>query len=582
MQKVIVNIITVLAIFSFGYLESKGQIINSNLSEESIGLFTDRTLYISGEQIQFAAYPYYNRNLSNESKSLVNPVEQSKNIENPDYILSNVVYIELITPEGEKIAKGKFLCEKSYSSGFITIPKDVASGNYYIRAYTKFMRNNGPSSYSYINLKIVNPFKSDILTYNHINTPAPKDSVKSENTLSEQKLISIVLNKNEYTTREQVKVQINGLNLLTNTIRGLNFTVIPDSSIVEENMVFPIAEKPLINNYYYPETNGLSVTGRLKDNKTENSLPNTIVNLSILGGCKDFMAALTDSSGRFFFRLPSFTGSNDIFLCTETLVDTKTNIFIDNDFCTSGVKLSTPPFHLTEMEKKVAYNMALNVQIASQFNREIPKDSSRYANKAFYGEPQEKLYLDNYIQLPTIEDYINEIIPILKIRKHQGEKYFKIFSTQVEMDIYKPLVLLDLVAIDNPKKILSLSPQSISHIDVIDFPYVKGSITYGGIISFFSRKGDFAGVDLPNSGVFLDFNFLKDGSKNYSSDTLRRHQPDYRNTLIWEPNITLDSEKSKDLYFKTSDTPGKYIVILRGITSQGKVFTCKKSFIVRD
>lgn len=548
--------------FSFGCLESKGQIINSNQSEETIRLFTDRTLYISGEQIQFAAYPYCNKN--------------------SNYYLSNIVYIELITPEGEKITKGKFLCEKSYSSGFITIPKDVATGNYYIRAYTKFMRNNGPSSYSYILIKIVNPFKPEILSYKHTNTQTPKDSAIFEDTFNEQKLITILLNKSEYSTREEVKIQINGLDLLKNNIKGLNFAVVPDSSFFEENEVVPATDKQLINNYYYPETNGLSLTGKLKDNKTENSLPNTIVNLSILGGCKDFMATLTDSTGRFFFKMPSFIGSNDIFLCTETLVDTKTNIFIDNDFCTSAVKIPTPPFHLTEMEKKIAYNMALNVQIASQFQKEIPKDSSRYANKAFYGEPQERLYLDVYIQLPTIEDYINEIIPILKIRKFQGQKNFKVYSTQVEMDIYKPLVLLDLVAIDNPKKILSLSPQSISHIDVIDYPYVKGGITYGGIISFFSKKGDFAGVDLPNSGVFLDFNFLTDGSKSYSHDIPSKHQPDYRNTLIWEPNVVLGSEKSKDLYFNTSDTPGKYIVLLRGITSQGKEFTCKKSFIVRD
>ncbi|NOU15939.1 MAG: hypothetical protein HOO91_00070 [Bacteroidales bacterium] len=561
-------------IFSFGYTESNGQVINTDLNEEKISLFTDRTLYISGEQVQFSAYLYNN--------SIAGIDSQNKNIKSQDQTLSRVFYVEIITPEGEKIAKGKYLYEKSCGSGFITIPKDVATGNYYIRAYTKFMRNNGPAAYSYARLKIVNPFKSDILTYNHTNTQTPKDSVKLEDTLGRQELVTVLLNKEEYSTREQVKIQINGLDLLKNTIIDLNLTVIPDSSIVEENKVLPVVDKTLYNNYYYPETNGLSLTGRLKDNKSELSLSNTMVNLSILDDCKDFMATLTDSTGRFFFRMPSFIGSNDIFLCTETLVDSKTNIFIDNDFCSIKVKLPTPPFHLTEMEKVVAYNMALNAQIASQFNKEIPKDSSKYKNKAFYGEPQERLFLDKYIQLPTIEDYINEIIPILKIRKHRGEKYFKVYSTQAEMDIFKPLVLLDLVAIDNPKKILSLSPQSISHIEVIDFPYVKGSITYGGIISFFSKKGDFAGVDLPNSGVFLDFNFLTDGSKSYSINTHGEHQPDYRNTLIWEPNVVLGSEKSKDLYFNTSDTPGKYIVLLRGITSQGKEFTCKKSFIVRD
>jgi hypothetical protein len=89
-------------------------------------------------------------------------------------------------------------------------------------------------SRAYINLKILNPFKSDILTYNHLNTLTAKDSIKFDDTYNEQKLILILLNKNEYSTRKQLKVQTNGLDLLTNKTRGLNLTFAP-VSIVEKN-----------------------------------------------------------------------------------------------------------------------------------------------------------------------------------------------------------------------------------------------------------------------------------------------------------------------------------------------------------
>ena len=38
----------------------------------------------------------------------------------------------------------------------------------------------------------------------------------------------------------------------------------------------------------------------------------------------------------------------------------------------------------------------------------------------------------------------------------------------------------------------------------------SGNITYGGIISFVSRKNNFAGIDLPKSGTFISYSFLED------------------------------------------------------------------------
>jgi len=37
---------------------------------------------------------------------------------------------------------------------------------------------------------------------------------------------------------------------------------------------------------------------------------------------------------------------------------------------------------------------------------------------------------------------------------------------------------------------------------------VRGDIVYGGIISFFSKKGDLAGIDLPAAGRYITYNML--------------------------------------------------------------------------
>lgn len=568
-----------------GYSRTESQTIDSTPISEKISIYSDRTLYISGEQIQFAAYLLINENAKKLDLAGIDNIDELnrlvKNYKKPSKIHSNVIYVELITPEGERISGGKYPFENLFGAGCINIPKDILTGIYYLRTYTKSMRNNGPSTYSYISLKIVNPTKPDILAYNYKNAVSI-DSTKSNDTLNSPEIITISMDKSSYSTRDLVNIRLKGVDLKTiSSLRGLNISVIPYNSILINNKTQPVAEKIAQNNYYYPETNGISLTGRLKDSKTDKSLTNKIVNLSILGDCKEFMAVKTDSFGRFFFKLPDFKGVRDVFLNTETMVDSKSTILVDNDFCQNKISIPTPYIMLNDDEKKVAYNFATNIQVGSHFLNKTQNDSTKYYDKPFYGVSRSKLVLDNYIQLPTIEDYIVELVPTLTVRKQQGRKNFKILSSQAEMNIYRPLVLLDMVAIDNPEKLLALAPQKISHIEIVDAAYVKGDIIYGGIISIFSKKGDFAGIDLPASGIFLDYHFWSDCSINNTIQKPIDDKPDYRNTLLWDPYINLNTNNSAELSFYTADTQGKYIVVLRGVTNDGKEFTCNKSFTIQ-
>ena len=192
--------------------------------------------------------------------------------------------------------------------------------------------------------------------------------------------------------------------------------------------------------------------------------------------------------------------------------------------------------------------------------------------QAFYGKPNEILYLDNYIQLPTLEEYLNELPTLVKVRKHQGEKYFKVLGPQTELSGYDPLILVDMVAIADPSKVLAIPPVNISRIEVVNKLYVKGDQTYGGIINIISKHSDFAGIDLPSSGVFINYGFLADNSHYPEIYSPGKHSPDTRNTLYWEPKFVLNKSNSAKVTFTTSDAPGKYLIILNGINLKGEKF----------
>jgi len=538
----------------------RSQDIPAGTALERLRVFTDRTMYISGEKILFSAFIF-----------------NGNDMDTNDY--SRVLYCELIAPDGNRINGGKYPVENSSGQGCLQIPEETITGIYYLKSYTRFMRNGNPDSYHFIMLKIINPYKAEVLTSHEVD-----DTVISTREVVDEQLpalpLSISPDKNGYSPRENITLKIAGNTGKAIPVK-LCLTVIPEMAF-EEN---PLTKKTTVSSYqnlqFYPETRGISLSGRLLENETGLPIPNALVNLSIIGD-KDAMAIRTDSSGQYFFALPGYEGNRDIFLCSENIPGKSPEIFIENDFCPQPVNLSSPAFHLTEKEKKTAYNMAVNQKITSI----LPKDTLSgepeppQNGKPFYGEPTEVLVMEKYIDLPTLEEYFNELPVEVKVRKSQGSKHFRFYITRTEMTIYGPLVLIDWVAVSDIDRVLAMSPAGIDHIELVSSLYIKGNITYGGIISFVSRKNDFAGIDLPKSGTFINYKFLEECSGNIPAGPLPVNHPDSRNTVYWDPDVQTNDKGSTDIFFTAPDTPGKYIILLSGIGESGKDVIVREEFEV--
>jgi hypothetical protein len=179
--------------------------------------------------------------------------------------------------------------------------------------------------------------------------------------------------------------------------------------------------------------------------------------------------------------------------------------------------------------------------------------------------------MDKYIDLPSLSEYFTELPLEVKLRKSQGKRYFRFTSTQAEMVIYDPLVLVDWVAIDNTDLVLEISPRNIERIELVNAPYVKGDMIYGGIISLVSRKADFAGIDLPSSGAFINYEFLSDCPDSGPAAPSDAIFPDARNTVYWDPDLIFDAKGMANAVFTAPDTPGKYVMILSAVNRDGAV-----------
>lgn len=128
-------IVFVIIIF-FLFLKAKGQ--------EKVDVSLERDIYIAGETIKYDVGYFLDDEMVTEP-------------------LSKVLYVELITNTGDKVSQTKVCFSDSAIKGSLLIPADTRSGNYYMRAYTKYMRNYSPMDYSYQVVCVVNPFSEEVL-----------------------------------------------------------------------------------------------------------------------------------------------------------------------------------------------------------------------------------------------------------------------------------------------------------------------------------------------------------------------------------------------------------------------------------
>ncbi|MCH7658893.1 MAG: hypothetical protein IIB05_11325, partial [Bacteroidetes bacterium] len=294
-------------------------------------------------------------------------------------------------------------------------------------------------------------------------------------------------------------------------------------------------------------------------------------------------------AGRFRFFLPHHTGIQDLFITAETNDDLPVEILIDNNFSTDFVQLSQLPSFLPPQQSELIREIMFNMQVEKIFNQPlantepVEKEDSSFIN--FFGSPFITIKTIDYVKLPTLEEFFFELIPKVILKKKKGKRYFTLIGDHSDLAIYKPLVLLDHVPVIDVETILSLSPETIDHIDIINATYIRGYIHFGGIINIISREGDMAGIDIPRNSRLFNFKTFEPQQEiefpDYSTNTNNEMIPDFRNCLFWIPNIKMDRGEKNSFNFYTSDNQGEYAVVIHGITAEGVILEGQCNFVVK-
>ncbi len=163
-----------------------------------------------------------------------------------------------------------------------------------------------------------------------------------------------------------------------------------------------------------------------------------------------------------------------------------------------------------------------------------------------------------------------------------------IIRGQTSSDSASALIFLDGLEVrsDNMSSVLSLPVNMVDRIDVLNASPLYGVRGANGVVNIITRTGirrdpvkqspnsayiKVKGFDVPR--IFY--------SPKYDNKTNQDFIPDYRTTIFWEPNITINKSRNVTISYFNADNPATINVTVEGITEEGIPLTRKVNYEVK-
>ena len=288
--------------------------------------------------------------------------------------------------------------------------------------------------------------------------------------------------------------------------------------------------------------------------------------------------ARSNKAGEVRFEVKEFYGPKEITVQTNLRTDSTYRFEMANPFSKQPLNAGLASFQFDKKLENSLLTRSINMQTTNAF---LPKwyKENKYVfsdSLAFFGTPDEKYLLDDFTRFPTMEEVMREYIRGVMVKRRQKEFHFVMMDKLFPHTFFTndPLILLDGIPIFNTDKIMAFDPLKVKKIELMSARYYLGFGQFTGIVSLSTYRGDLAGFELdprilvmPYEGPQVKREFY--APKYDTPVSLQSRIPDFRNLLVWAPDITTDTQGKSQLSFYTSDQTGHYRVIVQGITKTG-------------
>jgi hypothetical protein len=204
----------------------------------------------------------------------------------------------------------------------------------------------------------------------------------------------------------------------------------------------------------------------------------------------------------------------------------------------------------------------------------------------YFKNPDILIYPADYTDLINFKEITDNILPTVRFVNRDKDYSVRIFEPLSREWLENSMVLLNGIPFTDLDYIASLGSRAIKRIEVIQSGFLAGDLTFNGVLSIYTYDNKIpAGYLKNNTYVVQNPVNLTNGQivadRVYNTGIPGSHHPDFRNNLIWKPNIIMKGDGKVTIEFPASQLSGKYGINIQGITSSGIPLSLEAFFDVK-
>ncbi|TVR74602.1 MAG: hypothetical protein EA408_02545 [Marinilabiliales bacterium] len=534
-------------------------------------LYTDRDIYIAGEYLYFSA-------------KLPGPVIPGET--------GRLAFIALRGSGGNTVKKGIAAVDRGYAWGGIYLDDTLSTGIYQIICFEGTATAGVSPIPSGREVMIANRFDSDMdefikssgyLKGNERRSHDPKYTPEEPN-------IRISSNRKRYGTREPVIISLetephNEYPVWASLSAAREETLLwcPDGISAGEHGSPDPKGNSSERHQHTAIRGGLQIRGMARSNETGAPMPGLGLFLTMAGEMVNLYHTVTCSNGTFSFVLNDYHETSQVYISPQTPeMSGICSITLNDEFDTAppyipGRGIRALPS--TETIKKSQDITTINKLFGISLHHEKPgPDPWQFRRPLLYSRPANRVFPENFIPLDNLMEIARELVPQWQMRYRGDRLVSRLVNSRTGTYFDDaPALFLDGVHIMRPEDIIHLGSQDIGVIEVHNYPWRYGDAEFSGIISIKSTNEAY--LDVTSSGPYIVADIPEVIPRStimppaYEEDP-ERNDPDFRQTLYWEPEIIFSyGEEKKELRFYSGDLAGTYIVKVEGLSSFGNPFS---------
>jgi hypothetical protein len=343
---------------------------------------------------------------------------------------------------------------------------------------------------------------------------------------------------------------------------------------------------------FYEHEIGFSIRGNVTKTLSGKPFPEAKINIAVFDEKNAvFLTDEADSSGHFMVDKLDITGRARVLVSCANQKNNLTGwIYMDSMFYEPPVALFYPqeryellPISFTKIyeenreielfRKKFKLSDTLLVGEVTITARKIesPVEAHLQSSRAYYGKPDKELILtqrqNNYVSLSQL---LVGNIPGVEVNTT---------TKKVTIRGEGPLILIDGIPTGNELlpggvPLPDVSPSVLDRVDVLYWSSPFGSRGANGVINFITKRGDYnyEALNTTHSKYFFCNGFDEPRifySPRHETGFFEGQTPDFRSTLLWQPEIELDPGKTASVNYFNSDKETTISIKVEGITEFG-------------